>query len=189
MPVQKKKLKVLPNPWTYIDHQGRPAGRVAVEQPKDGFDPRSVGARIADNPELVSQARKGVPLAQDIHEIEIEYSKEPVEVANTDYYRKRVIRGDLIAADRESFVAAGGRPKDFEAHQKHVDAKKAEAMAQFDIDNGAGAFEALALERAETAALRKAVAASVAGEQAAVEPTATPESSPKPAEAKKGGGQ
>lgn len=188
MPVQKKKLKVLPNPWTYIDHTGRPAGHVKVEQPNRGFDPRAVGSRIGDDPVLTSAAQRGVPLAQDVHEIEHEYAKDPVEVPNTDYYRRCVINGDLIATDRETFVACGGRPKDFEAHQKHLEDKKAEAIKQFDIANGGGAFAQLALDRAEAAALKASVAAAVqaaADESAPASPAAEPTT--KASETKKGG--
>lgn len=195
MPVQKKKLKVLPNPWTYIDHTGRPAGHVKVEQPNRGFDPRAVGSRIADDPVLTSAAQKGVPLAQDVHEIEREYSKEPVEVPNTDYYRRCVINGDLIAADRETFVACGGRPKAFEAHQKHLDDKKTEAITRFDVDNGEGAFKQLAADRAEAAALKAKVAEAVkaAADDGDPEPSAAPtpatEPTSKASDSKKGGAQ
>lgn len=171
MPVFKRTLKVLPNPWLYIDHKGRPAGRVPFEQPTNGtYDPRTVGSRFADNPELVSAARKDVPLAQDVHDTVVEYAKEPVDVGNTVYYRRRIMAGELIAADRESYVAAGGRPKDFEDHQKHLDAKKAEAIAEFDLRNGEGAFKALEQQRDEdakaAAAAKKATSPEAQAEEA-----------------------
>jgi hypothetical protein len=149
MPVQKRTLSVQPNPWLYIDHKGRPAARVAVEQPTNGtYDPRTVGSRIADA-KLVSSAPKGAPLAHDIHDLEVEYSKEPVEVRNSAYYRRAVMDGELVAADRESFVAAGGSPRDFESYRDHIEKKRVAAIKQFDLENGEGAFEALAAQRAE----------------------------------------
>lgn len=164
MPVKASSLKVHPNPWLYIDHLGRPAGRVAVEQPKGSYDPRTVGSRIK-NAELVHKAADGLLLAHDVHDIEIEYDTEPIKVPNTDYYRRRVMKGELIAADRDSYRDAGGRPKDFEAHQQHVEAKKAEAIKLFDLENGEGAFEALAAQREEAAQTR-------ANEKAATSPEA-----------------
>lgn len=170
MPVFKRTLKVLPNPWLYIDHKGRPAGRVPFQQPTNGtYDPRAVGARYADNPQLVSAARKDVPLAQDVHDLIVEYETSPVEVKNSDYYRRRIMAGELIAADRESFVAAGGRPKDFEDHQKHLETKKSEAIAEFDLRNGAGAFQALEAQREEDAKTAKAAAEATSPEARAKE--------------------
>ena len=163
MPVKSPTLKVRPNPWIYIDHRGRPAGRVAVEQPKGHYDPRTVGSRIG-SANLVAKAVGNSMLAHDVHDIEIEYDADPVVVANTPYYRRRIMSGELIAADRDAFTAAGGRPKDFEEHVKHVADKKAAAIAQFELENGEGAFEALAEQRKSAADQAKAEAAAMAGD-------------------------
>lgn len=159
MPVFKRTLKVLPNPWLYIDHKGRPAGRVPYEQPTNGtYDPRTVGSRFADNPELVSAGRKDVPLGQDVHDTVVEYEKDPVEVANSVYYRRRIMAGELIAADRDSFVAAGGSAKGYDDHVKHLQTKKAEAIAEFDLRNGEDAFKMLGEQREEDAKAARAQA-------------------------------
>jgi hypothetical protein len=172
MPVKAQSLRVRPNPWIFIDHKGRPAGRVAVEQPKGHYDPRTVGSRIGEA-KLVAKAAGNAMLSHDVHDIVIEYDTEPVVVANTPYYRRRIMGGELIAADRDSFIAAGGRPKDFEDHVKHVESKKAEAIKQFELENGEGAFELLAKQREAEEKQAKAEAAAMAGETEAAAPAPT----------------
>lgn len=172
MPVQIRTLKVRANPWIghdTINNLGLPVGRVPVEQPPGGFDPRLVGARIK-RAIKVSEAPKDAPLAQESHELEIEYDTEPATVANTDYYRRRVLRGELIAADRASFTAAGGSARDFEEHQKHLDRQRTAAIAEFDDRNGAGAFDALGARHAEDETKRAAVAASIEASRAPAAP-------------------
>jgi hypothetical protein len=163
MPVQARTLKVRANPWIghdTINNLGFPVGRVMVEQPAGSFDPRLVGCRIK-RAIKTSDAPKNAPLAQESHELEIEYDSEPVTVVNSDYYRRRVMKGELIAADRASFVAAGGRPKDFEEHQKHLDLQKTAAITEFNERNGEGAYEALCERHLGDEKRRAEVAAAV----------------------------
>src|SRR5438132_3707053 len=104
MPVQLRTLKVRPNPWIghdTISRTGMPIGRVPVEQPEGHFDPRCVGV-IKITAIESSPAPANAPLAQASHDHEIEYAKDPVSVANTEYYRRRIMAGELIAADRPS---------------------------------------------------------------------------------------
>lgn len=163
MPVKVRTLKVRANPWIghdTINNLGLPTGRVAVEQPAGGYDPRFVGV-TSIRPILVSNAPKDAPLAQESHEHVVEYAAE-VSVPNTDYYRRRILKGELIAVDRASFVAAGGKPKDFEDHQKHLELQKSAAIAEFNDRNGAGAFEALGEQHEADEKRRAEVAAAVA---------------------------
>jgi hypothetical protein len=189
MPVQTRTLKVRANPWIghdTINPIGLPVGRVAVEQPSGSFDPRFVGARIK-RAILTSAAPKDAPLAQASHELEIEYDAEPVVVANTPYYRKRVMAGELIAADRGSFVAAGGAPRDFEDHEKHVERQKTAAIAEFDDRNGEGAFVALAEQHKADDEQRAAVAKAIEESRA---PVAAPTpAAPAKVDSKKGDAQ
>lgn len=154
MPIPVKTLSVLPNPWTYIDHKGRPAGRFPYES-ADGVptDGRTIGSHIASAEEI--QAAKTVRIAGQTfqlsaadHDIQVAYSSDPVTVPNTQYYRKAISRGDLIAADVRSATLSGIAQKDFESYDKHIDAKRAQAIADFDAANGDGAFAYFAEERA-----------------------------------------
>lgn len=187
MPVQLRTLNVLPNPWLYIDHKGLPVGRVGMEANANGVpETRHVGA---SRPKTVrtSEAPAGAPLAQPIDEIvEIEWASKPVAVRNTEYYRRQVMCGDLIAADHESFVAAGGRASDFEDYAQHIEAKRKAAIEQFDIENGAGAFVALTRQREDDAMLRAKVEASIAAQRGESEPEPVAD---KPAKVNKPEGQ
>lgn len=164
MPIPHKTLRVLPNPWTYIDHKGRPAGRFPYET-TDGVlpDGRTIGSHIASAEEV--KAAKSVriagftfQLAPADHDIQIAYSDEPVTVANTPYYRKAIASGQLIAADVATANVAGIRAKDFESYAKHIDGKRAEAIEVFDRENGAGAFAHFETERTEAAEKAKSLA-------------------------------
>lgn len=163
MPIPKTKLRVLPNPWTYIDHKGRPAGRFAYET-TDGVMPdgRTIGSRIASAEEV--QAAKSVriagftfQLAPADHDIQIAYDAEPVTVGNTPYYRKAIATGQLIAADVETANVAGIKSKDFESYSKHIDGKREAAISEFDAANGDGAFAHFEAEREEAAKAKSAV--------------------------------
>lgn len=188
MPVQRKTLKVLPNPWTHIDEKGRPAGAVIVEQPSNGtFDRRWVGASFTAKDvqaaKRVSIAGRTFEQSPAIHEHEWDHASDPVSVANTQYYRKCVFRGDLIAADEATAMACGIAKKDFVQPETLFQKIKSEAIAEFDARNGEGAFDALAEMRDEdeerAAEVARAVAEATAAPPSAVDATPTENNVPK----------
>jgi hypothetical protein len=153
MPIPVKTLSVLPNPWVYIDHKGRPAGRFPYES-ADGVptDGRTIGSHIASAEEVKAAKRIKIAgftfqLSAADHDIQVAYSEEPVTVPNTQYYRKAISRGDLIAADVKSATLSGIAAADFESYTKHIESKRNEAIAAFDAANGDGAFEHFEAER------------------------------------------
>lgn len=155
MPIPVKTLSVLPNPWSYIDHKGRPAGRFPYET-TDGVMPdgRTIGSHIATAEEVraaktVRVAGFSFQLSVADHDIQIAYSAEPTTVPNTQYYRKAIVRGDLIAADIKTATLSGIAAKDFESYSKHIESKRAQAIAEFDAANGEDAFAHFENERAE----------------------------------------
>ncbi len=165
MPVPIRTLKVRPNPWIEIGPTGLPSGVVAYEQPAGGYDPRLVGASRV-NVKKVQDAPAGVPLAQEVHTFDVQYSDEDVLVPNTAYYRRRILRGELIAVDRPTYAAAtGGTTRDFEEQDKLLTQIKADAIKAFDAANGEGAFKALEEMRAENAAAAKAVSEAAKADQ------------------------
>jgi hypothetical protein len=174
MAVQRKKLRVLPNPWLHIDEKGRPAGTVRLEQPGDGtFIHGWVGATVATVTEVEPAKRvkvKGRTFEQKvgIHYITFAHADEPVTVDNTAYYRKRVSSGDLIAFDEESALACGISGRNFVKPETLLEQLKASAIKQFDAENGEGAFETLAdmaKEEAESAAAVAKAVAEASGEE------------------------
>jgi len=143
MPFPSKKLRVHPNPYTYIDHLGRPAGRL----PFDGFEhsptPGYVGATITNVVQVQSPLRMrvaGVEMEVNPaqHDIRITYESDPVEIPRTHYYIDAIRRGDLIAADKETAIEAG---VSFEDPVKKLAKIKEEAVTKFDAETAENAYE------------------------------------------------
>src|SRR6478752_10448461 len=142
MPFLNKKLRVYPNPWTYIDHLGRPAGRL----PFDGFEhsqsPGSVGASITDVTQVQSAmvmrvAGRDLEVNPAQHDHRITYAAGYVEIPNTAFYRDALKRLDLVAADKETASEAGIK---FEDPKKVLDSYKAEAIAKFNAETAEDAY-------------------------------------------------
>lgn len=98
-----KTLKVYPNPFSHIDHEGRPAGVVAMEPIGDGVtvfdDRRFVGAT------LKAKITKKAPLGsaqQNEQDTFFVFADEPSVVHMTPYYVRAIKNGLLIPADEDS---------------------------------------------------------------------------------------
>lgn len=143
MPFPTAKLKVLPNPWQYIDHFGQPAGRLPPDPYEDSPSAGPVGARMTDVKEVqkaqmmrVAGVDMEVGSAQHTHRFV--YAKEPVSIPNTPYYRNAVKCGDLVAADSKTASLCGVKFED----PKSVLAKaKAAAIAKFDAETDEDAYK------------------------------------------------
>jgi len=142
MPFPSKKIRVFPNPYTYIDHLGRPAGRL----PFDGFEhspsPGFVGASITNVVKIQSAMTMrvaGVDMEVNPaqHDIRITYSGEAVEIPPTKYYLDAIRRLDLVAADKETAQLAGIK---FEDPTKVMAAYRAEAVGRFDAETAEDAY-------------------------------------------------
>lgn len=142
MPLPSNKLRVYPNPWSYIDHLGRPAGRL----PFDGFEhspsPGAVGARLTDvklvmAANVMRVANRDLEVQFPQHDHRVTYTAEPVTIPATAYYRDAIRRSDLVPADAETSALAG---------IQHVDAKiklaglRKEAIERFNAETGENAF-------------------------------------------------
>jgi len=142
MPFPSKKIRVFPNPYTYIDHLGRPAGRL----PFDGFEHTQsagfVGAVISNvvkvQPAMVMRVA-GVDMEVNPaqHDIRITYSADPVEIPKTHYYLDAIRRKDLIAADQETAQLAGIK---FEDPKKVLSSCRSEAIKRFDAETDEDAY-------------------------------------------------
>lgn len=187
MAVQRKKLRVLPNPWLHIDEKGRPAGLCRLEQPNNRhvFVHGWVGATVATVTEVEPAKRVTIggrtfEQKAGIHYLTFAHSDEPVTVDNTQYYRKRVACGDLIAFDVETAKACGIRAEQFVEPAKLLEQIKADAVRQFDAENGEGAFETLADMAVEESEEQAAVDAAVAQQSGQANPAAPAPSAPAP---------
>lgn len=103
-----RMLRVWPNPFSAIDHEGRPAGVVSLEPVGDGitvFDDRRFVGCV-----LKSKVTKKVPRGsaqQNEQDTWFEYDKEPTTVPLTPYYVRAVRTGELVCADEASAQKAG----------------------------------------------------------------------------------
>lgn len=177
MAIQKKTLRVVANPWQYIDHLGRPAGVCPCDPNEHTPDRRWVGAHIADavvvRPARVTQiAGQSFTRSAAVHDITWRHEAEPVEIPNTAYYRQRIAGGELIAADEATAAACGISRDSFERPDALLAKLKAAAIVDFDAANGIGAFAEL---NADLDAKAKAAAP--------VSPPAKPSLAPSKAEA------
>jgi hypothetical protein len=147
MPLPKKTIRVLPNPWAFIHHELGPQGHCHEDTGGRGTDPRYIGSEVC--PE------KTVKLA--------EYEKEPnetrldpwlivfrfpvlgasllepakgfeggIELAKTAYYLDRLRDGDLIPADERS--------GEHGARFASLAEAKAAGIASFEANYGPGTF-------------------------------------------------
>jgi hypothetical protein len=101
-----KTLLVFANPYGQLDHEGRPACAVQYEPDVINGDAslRYVGAVRSATEIAAAKPALGI-LAQ--HDLTWEFSTEPTVVASTHYYHSALRHGDLVAANPETWKAAG----------------------------------------------------------------------------------
>lgn len=142
MPFPKKTLSVVPNPWLYIDHLGRPAGRVPFDAFEHSASPGFVGAGFA-SVELVARAMTMRVAGRDLevnpaqHDHRIAYSRSPVPIPTTNYYKAAIKNGELFAADQETALESGIR---FTSPALMLDQAKKEAVERFNAETGDDAY-------------------------------------------------
>lgn len=117
--MKQRMLKVVPNPYSAIDQDGRPSGAVT----KEGLVDHYVGATV--DAEETAKTRKFV-FKFDTTTV--------VEVPATNYYRKRIVDRELLPADEETAKYLG--IEKFEAPS--VVLEKAHAEAQTNFENTYG---------------------------------------------------
>ena len=143
------QLSVVVNPYSAVDHLGRPSGAVLkdpVEHRPYRDDPKNkdvskrwekrefVGAQrqskqlAAGRTVKVGSAKKTFPGKFD-HSFE--FAKEVQTVPNTKYYQRALKNGELFAADAKSRALAGGDPALYQAPEVKLAHAKEGAIAQF----------------------------------------------------------
>lgn len=142
MPFPTKKLRVFPNPWAYIDHLGRPAGRLPPDGYEDSPSAGPVGAALTDvkeiqKPMIMRVAGQDMTVNLPQHDTRITYSRDAVEIPNTPYYRYSVKSLDLVAADSDTAAVCGVK---FEDPTKVIAGLKAKAIAYFNAETGEDAY-------------------------------------------------
>ncbi len=143
MPFPTKKLRVFPNPWTFIDHLGRPAGRLPPDGYEDSPSAGPVGAMLTDVVEVqktmtMRVAGQDVPVNLPQHDHRVVYSKDSVEIPNTAYYRYAVKSREIVAADAETAAVCGIK---FEDPAKLLAYLRSISITQFDAETGEDAYK------------------------------------------------
>ena len=117
-------IKVYPNPWLSRDAAGLPDGRVHVDRVRHIDRPEFVGCTLDTERTVVHERPKrgenrntrqttrwlflGVPsevLANEGPRALL--AQRPVTIPLTEYYLRRILRGELLLADAESAKACG----------------------------------------------------------------------------------
>lgn len=97
------RLLVATNPWAAIDHKGRPAGACPAEVgPRDENARTYVGARPAFG-DVTRPAPRRAELYQRTERRDLvwEFQREPFEVPDTSYYRRKVRERELLDATKD----------------------------------------------------------------------------------------
>jgi hypothetical protein len=106
-------IRVYPNPFTFVDHEGRPAGHVQYEPTIGGAGDaqlRWIGCGVvashvrkaSDKPEHRLRGLQDQHWWGDAHDHYWEYATEPTIVPLTGYYLRLIQHHDLFVADVES---------------------------------------------------------------------------------------
>lgn len=134
----QKTIRVVSNPYSALDHKGRPCGIFPVE-PEGGSAVEYIGARIDRELTTVRVADKG-DLRGSRMDTVFAFRPEPVEVRASEYYRDGLKSGAILPADQASAEFAGLK---FTPVETAREATKKLAIANFDALYGAGAHETL----------------------------------------------
>jgi hypothetical protein len=134
MPKPKRELRVFANPYSALDHEGRPAGAYPYDPIEHhGDDLMYVGAtrhvkKIAD---AHPKGLHGV-----IHDRTWDYATEATTIPNTLHYRRGIQHGDLVPADLETHMEAGLPRETFRDPIEVLREKRAGALAHHEREHG-----------------------------------------------------
>lgn len=140
MAFHPKTLLVMPNPFSAIDHKGRPAGAFPMEDENPALPAfRHVGAT----------KRIHADAGDHLGDLVWDFATEPVRILNTQHHKHGVMHAttiegaQLIAADIETAKECGIAPGDFKPWKEIQEATKKAALARWQEENdGATALDA-----------------------------------------------
>lgn len=129
-----KMLRVYPNPYVFVDGDGRLAGTCPTHAIPGGHTPgqrRFVGAALQATVLEQGDPEKLVPHVQDTT---VDFHVEPVEVPDTPdfYYRQRIMHGELVVADEATAKALG---RDFEDPARVLAHARIAAIVRFKAEH------------------------------------------------------
>lgn len=153
MPLPKKTIRVLPNPWGFIHHELGPQGRCHEDTGGRGSDPRYIGARQCpkETVRLTQYEGKHNETRLDDWKIVFKFPmldaallepdpefKDGLELPKTPYYLDRLRDGDLIPADKAT--------AQLDCRFKSLKDARAAGIGKFEADFGEGTFVELCPE-------------------------------------------
>ena len=98
-------LLVRANPYTFVDHKGRPAGAVPCDPVAHTPDRRWVGAVAVS--EVVEARDKSIDSRHPLQDTWFLFSADAQKVPDSPHYRAAIRSGDLIAADESTAAVCG----------------------------------------------------------------------------------
>lgn len=149
MPLPAKSLRIVVNPYKFVDEHGAPQAAVPADRsgptayrdrpdhpdPAERYEQRQfIGAqRKAERlrPDVVRMIGRHRSVQVGAHRTTFEHSSDVVTVPASDYYRRAIRDQDLFAADLESWVEAGGHPAHFQDPDEKLAQAKHGAIAHF----------------------------------------------------------
>ncbi len=128
-----KTLRVYANPYQHLDHEGRPANACPCDPDNHTPDRRFVGATIKATKTEEADPKLGKEARYDRF---FEFTEEKVEIPNTDYYRRAIKSGQLIAADEETAKLCGFYKGEYLDPKAVLETEKKEALKRFRAERG-----------------------------------------------------
>lgn len=145
-------LKVVPNPYTFIDQDGEPQGACPPDVEHSAGKRMWVGARLDDGRTKVLKVKREPGDYRLFDQVtKFVFEPGPIEIPMTPHYLDRIREGDLIAADERSYAKACGSTKGYLPPEKAL----AEARAKAFDDYKAGYSEEPAFSRVADEKARK----------------------------------
>ncbi len=147
MPLPKKTIRVLPNPWAFVHHEIGPQGRCHEDTGGRGSTPRYIGAELCPDKTVKLADYESQPNETRLDPWQIVFRfpaldasllvpakgfEKGIELPKTAYYLDRLRDGDLIPAD--------SRSAEHGARYATLAEAKAAAVADFEAHYGERAF-------------------------------------------------
>jgi hypothetical protein len=146
MPLPKKTVRVLPNPWAFVHHDHGPQGVCHRDTGGRGSEPAFIGAELDPVKTQITEQREAQDPRNSRQVTSFRFPalnakldgpsdefKGGIELPKTPYYLDRLRDGDLVPVDR---TAAEGVPCKF----KSLAEARAAGVAAFEALYGTGVF-------------------------------------------------
>lgn len=132
-----KQVRVVANPFHTLDHRGRPCGVFPVEPRTVGESLGYVGAKVDATKTKVLRAKVEGDIRPSFQNTEYSFSRDPVSVPMTAYYRQGLRSGAILPADEAAAKWAGIT---FTAPVDALVVARKAAEAEFERTYGAGSL-------------------------------------------------